>query len=245
MRELTPAGPDLDDAALIELYNKDHDPQLVRMNFVSSIDGAVNLDGLSGGLGVPADKRVFGILRGLADGILVGAGTLRAENYNAVNLDEVRRSRRVTVGLAPVPRLVVVSGGLNIDPGHRALAGAPVRPIIITHAAADDEQRDRLAEVADVLVHGVDRVDLIAALAALRSDYDLNHLLCEGGPTLFGALHAAGLVDEVCLTITPLVTGPGSGRIIAGPAHAAVEAMTLRHAIMADSALLLRYARAA
>jgi riboflavin biosynthesis pyrimidine reductase len=175
---------------------------------------------------------------------MVGAGTLRDEQYRAVRPTAERRAWRVAAGLKPYPCLIVVSGALRLDPSNRALADAPVRPIILTHGASDVERRDALSSVADVLVHGVDRVDLVAAVAELRERYGLYKILCEGGPHLFGALHAANLVDEVCLTLSPLVAGPNAGRIIAGAAGSAVTRMRLVQALAADSTLILRYARA-
>jgi riboflavin biosynthesis pyrimidine reductase len=242
MHLLPPTGPALAPADLFDLYRTDPGRRLVRMGFVSSIDGAVEIGGVSGGLGTDADRQVLMTLRTLADGVMVGAGTLRDEDYRPIRLSAERRDWRHAAGLPTYPRLIVVSGRLDLDPGHRAFADAPIRPVVITHAAADDERCDAIAEVADVIVHGVDRVDLIAAVGELRSAYGIDHILCEGGPALFGSLHAAGLVDEVCLTLSPLLAGPGAGRIIAGP-PGAVTAMTLRHAIAADGALLLRYAR--
>jgi riboflavin biosynthesis pyrimidine reductase len=242
MHLLPPNGPPLTPAELLSLYQTDKDQQLVRMNFVSSFDGAVEVDGLSEGLGGDADKQVFGMLRGMADGILVGAGTMRAEHYRAVRPTAARREWRRSVGLAEYPRLVVVSGSLDLDPAQAAFADAPVRPVVITHGSADDERRDAISTVADVLVHGVDRVDMVAALAELRRRYGLNHVLCEGGPSLFGSLQAANLVDEVCLTLSPLMAGAGSGRIISGPRGTA-QRMALKHAIASDGYLLLRYVR--
>jgi riboflavin biosynthesis pyrimidine reductase len=238
-------GPEIDADALIALY-ANQDLPWVRMNFVSTIDGAVEVDGRSGALGGAADKTVFGVLRMLADGIMVGAGTLRKEEYRALRPTAERRAWREAAGMNPFPRLVVVSGSLNLDPSLPALVDAPVRPVVITHAASDDERRDALSNVADVLVHGVDRVDLVSAVTELRDGYRLEKILCEGGPQLFGALYAANLVDEVCLTLSPLLAGPGSGRIIAGPGAAigdAVTRMRLAHALVAESALLLRYVR--
>jgi riboflavin biosynthesis pyrimidine reductase len=237
-----PAGDPVDAAALLALYAVPAGQQLIRMLFVASLDGAVEVDGSSAGLGGAVDKQVIGILRAAADGVLVGARTLRRENYRAVRPLAARRAWRTSAGLAEYPRLVVVSGSLDLDPAQAAFASAPVRPVVITAGSADSQRRAALAEVADVLVHGAERIDMTAALARLRAEYGLNHLLCEGGPTLFGALHAAGLVDEVCLTISPVLAGAGAGRIIAG-ARGALTRMTLRHAVAADSFLFLRYAR--
>ena len=244
MREIDlTGGPALDDDQLIERYGTGPAVPLLRVNFVTSIDGAVTVDGRSGGLGDDADKRVFGVLRQLSDGLMVGAGTLRIEGYGPVRMSEDRRAWREQRGLAPYPRLVVVSGSLDLDPATPALADAPVRPVVVTHAAADDERRDALSAVADVLVHGIDRVNLVAAVAELRDRYGLGHLLCEGGPHLFGALHSADLVDEVCLTLSALRTGPGAGRIIAGVPDGPARPMRLAHAIAAGDTLLLRYVR--
>ncbi|MER7457000.1 pyrimidine reductase family protein [Micromonospora sp. NPDC126480] len=232
------AGP-LDDAALAALYGRPDRPHL-RMNFVSSIDGAVTVDGYSAGLSGEPDKRVFGLLRMLCDALVVAAGTLRHEGYRAVRLDERRRGWRRAHGLAEYPTLVVVSGSLDLDPAHAAFADAPVRPVVLTRA--DAAVPPGLTDVADVVTCGADRVDLATGLAELRRR-GLDQLLCEGGPHLFGALTAADLVDEVCLTVAPLLAGPGPGRITAGD-PGPVRHLPLRHVLAAeDGTLMLRYAR--
>jgi riboflavin biosynthesis pyrimidine reductase len=228
----------LTDDELTGLYAHQHG---VRMNFVSSVDGAVEVDGRSAGLGTPADRKVFGLLRQFPDALLVGAGTVRREGYHAVTLDPPRRAWRREHGLAPYPRLVVVTARLDLDPSHPAFADAPVRPIVLTRSAAPPDRRTAMEPVADVLCHGDDEVDLAAGLADLR-ERGLTRILCEGGPHLFGALTAADLVDEVCLTISPMLAGAGAGRITAGPASA-VRGLTLAHVLCADSDLLMRYAR--
>src|SRR5262245_60425575 len=101
-------GEDLDDETLTQLYGRSPGPAL-RVNFVTSVDGAVEIEGFSGGLSAPGDKRVFGILRKVCDALLVGAGTMRHEGYRAVRLDESRRAWRRERGLPEAPTLVVVS----------------------------------------------------------------------------------------------------------------------------------------
>lgn len=232
----------LDDDALAAAYDlEDRSVPRLRVNFVTSLDGAVELDGFSAGLSGDADKRVFGLLRMGCDGLLVGAGTLRHEGYGAVRLDESRRAWRRARGLAEFPTLVVVSNRLELDPAQGAFADAPVRPIVLTRADAPADRRAALAPVADVIAVGDDAVDLRAALVVLR-DRGLGQLLCEGGPHLFGALTAADLVDELCLSLSPLLVGPGPGRITAGPLSS-VRRMALRNVLTADGLLLLRYAR--
>jgi riboflavin biosynthesis pyrimidine reductase len=230
-----PAATDPD---LAELYRTPEQPWL-RVNFVSSLDGAGTVDGRSEPLSGPEDKRVFGILRMLCDALLVGAGTLREEGYRPLRLDPQRRAWRLANGRPEYPALVVVSGRCDLDPAHPALAQAPVRPIIVTRAGAPCGP---LREVADVVAAGEERVDLAAAVAELHRR-GLRQILSEGGPQLFGSLTAAGLVDELCLTVSPLLAGPGATRITAGPPVGSPRELTLRHALLAEGLLLLRYSR--
>ena len=223
---------------LVALYRTDHSPWL-RLNFVSSLDGAGTVHGSSAGLSGPDDKRVFGVLRMLCDALVVGAGTLRDEGYRALRLDAGRRDWRLANGLGEFPTLVIVSGRCDLDPAHPALADAPVRPIVVTRTGATP---GKLADAADILECGEGQVDLTAALAHLH-ERGLRQILSEGGPLLFGSLTAAGLVDELCLTVSPLLAGPGPTRITAGPPIPEPQGLTLRHALLAEGQLLLRYCR--
>jgi riboflavin-specific deaminase-like protein len=239
-------GPRMNTESLTAAYAADRAVPALRLNFVSSIDGAATVDGKSAPLGTDADQRVFTLLRKLCDGLLVGAGTVRVEGYNALRSSEEQMAWRVEHGLDRHPRMVIVSSRLDLDPGAPLFTDAPVRPVIVTHAASDTDRRRKLSDVADVVVQGRDRVDLRAALQDLRSEYDLSQLLCEGGPHLFADLWAADLVDELCLTISPRLAGPGADRIIVGERSLMSPPTTplrLHHAIAADSALLLRYVR--
>jgi riboflavin biosynthesis pyrimidine reductase len=231
----------LSDEALTSLY--EHAGPGVRMNFVTSVDGAVEIEGRSAGLGNPADRKVFGLLRQYPDGVLVGAGTLRQEGYNAVRLDPERRAWREGRGLDPYPRLIVISQRLDLDPTHQAFAEAPRRPIILTSLDAPPDRVTALSAVVDVVAHGSSSVDLRSCLADLR-ERGITTILSEGGPHLFGSLTAADLVDEVCLTVSPLLAGPGAGRITAGP-PSSVRDLQVAHVLYADGALLLRYVREA
>jgi riboflavin biosynthesis pyrimidine reductase len=226
--------------ALAQCYPRTEGP-ILRVNFVSSLDGAVTLEGFSEPLSGPGDKVVFGTLRMVCDALVVAAGTVRTEGYRALRLDERRRRWRTERGLPAYPIMVVVSGSLDLDPAQALFADAPVRPVVVTHAAAPAGRRAAIAEVADVLALGDDAVDLPAMVRELHAR-GATQLLCEGGPRLFGALTAADLVDELCLTVAPLLAGAGAGRITAGPAGPP-RPMTLRHILSADGQLLLRYVR--
>ncbi|MGR6318107.1 pyrimidine reductase family protein [Micromonospora soli] len=235
----TPATGPLTDPELAALYGRATRPHL-RVNFVASVDGAVTLEGYSAGLSGEPDKRVFGLLRMLCDALVVAAGTLRHEGYRAVRLSEGRRAWRREHGLAEYPTLVVVSGSLELDPAQACFADAPVRPLVLTSAAATPPPG--LTEVAELVRCGDEQVDLAAGLAELRRR-GLGQLLCEGGPRLFGALTTADLVDELCLTVAPLLAGAGPDRITTGDASPPRH-LPLRHVLAAeDGVLMLRYAR--
>lgn len=236
----TPGAP-LDDAALTRLYGRDEGAWL-RANFVSSLDGAVEVDGRSAGLSSGLDKRVFALLRMLCDALVVGAGTLRQEGYRGLRLDPARRAWRRANGLPEYPTLVVVSASLDLDPAQGAFADAPVRPLVLTHRRAVPPPR--LAEAVELLRYGDSGVDLAAGLTELRRR-GLRHLLCEGGPQLLGALTRADLVDELCLTVSPLLAGPGADRISTGTRTGPPRRLVLRHVLAADDgSLLLRHTRA-
>ncbi len=216
---------------LVELYPRRPEPVL-RVNFIASADGAVTVDGLSGGLHGPGDKQIFDSLRMVCDALIVAAGTVRAENYDALRLTPDARAWRRAHGLAEFPLMVIVSRSLDLDPDQLVFADAPVPPIVATTTAGGPAFPS-----AEML-----RVPGLPALVRALHDRGARQLLCEGGPTLFGALVADDLVDELCLSISPLLVGGGPGRISAG-APATPRRMSLRHVLTQEDMLFLRYAR--
>lgn len=188
-----------------------------RANMVASVDGAAQADGLSGGLSGAADK-LFHVLRGLADVVLVGAGTVRREGYrDPAQVPEGLARLREAAGQAPAAAIAVVSAGLELDfdsPLYTAALAAPTITVTVADAPADRLAAARAA--GRVLIAGNDRVDLALAVAGLASSWGLRRILCEGGPHLLGSLAAAGLLDELCLTVSPQMH-PGSAlRILEG-----------------------------
>jgi riboflavin-specific deaminase-like protein len=238
IRALWPPADAVD--SLVEWYPRADRPAL-RVNFVSSLDGAVTVDGFSAGLSGPGDKLIFGALRMVCDALVVAAGTIRAERYDALRLDPGRRKWRRANGLAEYPLMVVVSRSLDLDPAQEIFSDAPIRPIVVTSAAAPADRRTALAGVAEILTAGEQEVDLAAAFAELHAR-GATQLLSEGGPHLLGAMIAADLVDELCLTVSPLLAGGTAGRISTGPAGPP-RSMSLRHVLAEDDMLFLRYAR--
>ncbi|MGH9056040.1 MAG: pyrimidine reductase family protein [Acidimicrobiales bacterium] len=210
----------------------------VRADFVTSLDGAVEVDGRSGGLGGPADRAVFMALRAAADAILVGAGTVRAEGYGPVVLGDATRRRRSERGQREVPVLVIVSGGADLDPAAKVFAGGS-RPMLITTARAAEARSD-LARVAELVVCGEALVDLEEALDVLASR-GLERVLCEGGPSLLGSLLQEGLLDELCLTASPVIAGAGHATLT-GQQRLAVPAQLRIEGVMeGDGMIFSRY----
>ena len=235
MRQLLPTSADQVD--LHQVYAHPGDRPWVRANMVASLDGSAVKDGRSGGLGGPADKEVFGVLRSLCDAVLVGAGTARAEGYKAPRAKDAER--RQAAGQRSAPVLVLVTRGLDLDPGSALFAGAE-RTVVVTSATSGRGARDRLAEVADLVVAGDDQVDVAAALDELAGR-GLTRVLCEGGPSLLGEVTAVGRLDELCLTISPQLVGGDGPRVLHGP-DLDVD-LAPASLLEADGVLLARYVR--
>ena len=206
----------------------------VRVNFVSSVDGAASSGGTSAALGSEADRRVFGLLRELCEVIVVGAGTARAENY--------RGARRPSRATGAPPRIAVVTARGDLDPTAPLFTDTSVPPLVITANACPPASCERLrAAGAEVVVLDEDRVSPDGLLATLDVS-GLRRVLCEGGPRLFGDLIAADAVDELCLTVSPVLAGGDTFRISNGP-PGDLRGMRLVGALTDQDVLLLRYAR--
>lgn len=222
------------------------DRPYVLLNMVASVDGATAVHGVSGALGSATDRAILRHLRALADAVVVGAGTARAERYGPVRLDEAAMAARVGRGQAARPPVVVVTRSAALDWHSSLFEGSEPRPILVVpdavagevHARAVSEGRD-----ADVVACGEQSVDLSCALRLLRAR-GLSIVLCEGGPRLNAQLLAAGLVDEVCLTLSPLLAGGDHPRGILAPISsdgAPPVPVMLAHVLEAEGFLYLRY----
>ena len=247
VHRLHPApGPTTPSTALRDDRRRDREEPWVLMNMVSSVDGAVVVDGISGTLGGSGDRATFGAIRDLADVVLVGAGTVRAETYSPPPTDDATASRRSATGAAPVLRYAVVSRSLSLDLDKPTFAAAEVPPYVVT---VEDAPPDRLAaveRVAEVVTAGTGDVDLAAAIAALGRR-GAGVVLAEGGPTLNGQLVAADVVDELFVTIAPWMVGGPSPRLAVGTEGTARRhPLQLAHVLRStEGELLLRYLRSA
>lgn len=211
----------------------------VLVNMVASVDGATALEGTSGGLGGPADKVVFSAIRAVADVILVAARTARAESYGPPRTPPERRAERIARGQSPFPRLAVITASLDLDVDGPRFADAAEPPLVFTVADAPQDRRDSIVGRAEVVDMGDGLVDLPGVLGDLHKR-GARTVLVEGGPGLNGQLVAAGLVDELNVSVSPLLVGGDSSRLAHGAA-ARPRTLSLSHLWTADDLLFARY----
>ncbi|MGV0627313.1 pyrimidine reductase family protein [Mycolicibacter minnesotensis] len=235
----------VDDAELSRLYaypDADQSGVWVRANFIGSIDGGATIGGTSGDLAGPGDRCLFMLLRALADIVVVGAGTVRVENYGGARLSVAQRQNRRDRGQSEVPRLAIVTQSGALDRDLRVFTDTELAPLVLTCSAAVDDTRRRLAGNAEVLGCSADdptRVDEPTLLAAL-AERGLHRVLTEGGPTLLGSFIEHGLLDELCLTVAPYLVGGLARRIATGPGELTTP-MRCAHLLADESGYL--YAR--
>ena len=220
----------------------------LRANMVMTVDGAARSpNGLSADISSDADRRVFGRLRGLADVVLAGAGTVRAEGYRPARIKPDFAARRAEAGQMAAPAVALVSRSLDVDLTSALFTEPSTPTIVITSSSSDDARRAQVAEVADVIVAGDDRVDLHRAVAALN-ERGLHRIHAEGGPSLLADLAARGLLDELLITLSPVLAGgsyaDGSSvpRILDGAAiPESPRPLRLHHVLEDDGTLFLSY----
>jgi riboflavin biosynthesis pyrimidine reductase len=239
----------LDENRLTDVYAYPDDLRAcwVRGNMIASLDGGATDDGKSGSLGGPGDRAIFAQMRQLADVILVGSGTVRAENYSGAQFSPAQRQARQHRGQSEVPPVAIVTNRGVLDHDAKVFTRTEVPPLIFTSAKAVADARARLGSVADVIdASGPDptRVDA-ATLLKILADRGLFRVLAEGGPQLLGLLIENDLLDELCLTIAPLLVGGAARRIATGPGQ--VHTPLRRSHLLTDDAgyLYARYIREA
>ena len=243
MRSLHPdVVNDVDDDTLAASYPW---PQRrwLRAMMLQTLDGApVGADGRSKSLSVPADMRVFAEARRLADAVLIGAQTMRAERYRPLLAKPQAQSVRAEAGLAPAPRLVIVSRSLDLPWDEPVFGESAVKPLVITSDGASGFNVEEASEIVDVVVLPGKVVDPHALVDALH-ERGLDRITCEGGPRLLGELARADLVDEADITIAPLLTG--GGQIHTGEPVVDARRFDLAGVLEEDGYLFTRYVRAA
>ncbi|MEO3869120.1 pyrimidine reductase family protein [Nonomuraea sp. B12E4] len=231
--------PDIqDNPGIPQAYAYPEDRPWLRLNMVASADGAAWLKGRSGGLSSTGDKRIFQVLRGLADVVVAGAATVRKEGYGPVKPRE--SWAEIRAGRPEVPPIAIITRSLAFDLDDELFTDATSRTIVITCACAPHERLKEAAKRSDLIVAGEEGVDMRQAVAELH-DRGLTRILCEGGPRVNAQLSAAGLVDELCLSTSPMLVGGGAARIING--EPAQVSLNLRQVLEEDGVLFCRYTR--
>jgi 5-amino-6-(5-phosphoribosylamino)uracil reductase len=217
----------------------------LRANMVSTLDGAAQHDGRSQPISSAADMRIFGTLRALADVVVVGAETVRREGYRPARAREDFTALREAAGQGPAPAIAVVTASLDLD-FSLPLFTSPLVPTLVLTGAAAPPERVAAAERAGARVltagdgAGVDPARAVRALA----DAGHTRLLTEGGPRLLGQMVAADVLDELCLTVSPMLTAGDAQRIAGGPTVAVPHRFTLSCLLEEDGFLFSRYRRA-
>jgi riboflavin-specific deaminase-like protein len=218
-------------------------PYLV-LNMISSADGRATLGGRSGPLGGRADSELLHGLRTTVDAVMAGAGTVRAERYSRLVCEEHDREIRRARGLSEEPLVCVVSGRLALDETIPLLADPQARVAIVTASQASLPLECR-AHIDYVRAARDGVLDLEAAMVELRERLGVRTVLCEGGPHLNSHLLAAGLVDELFLTLSPKLAGGDvtseTLRILSGPELDPPATLELLGVAEHDSYLFLRY----
>lgn len=216
-------------------------PCWVMANMVGGLDGSAAIGGRVAALSTAPDAALFTAMRTLADVVLVGAETIRREGYGALTLPADRAETRLAQGRPAAPRLAVVSRSLDLDWSGRAFTDPELegRTVVITCERADPGRLQQAHRVADVILAGDEQVEPAKALGAL-AERGHRVVLSEGGPTWLGQLVAGGHLDELCLTISPLMGGDALPVSVA-PRGAPVVGLSLRHVLREGHTLFLRY----
>lgn len=241
MRRLLPNPGPTTVAEQLDSYRPWEEPRpdrpLVAMNFVATVDGRATIEGRSGPIGSDTDTAMLVGLRTRCDALMVGAGTMRVEQYGRLVSKDETRERRQASGLPPEPLMVLVSGRLDL-PWDAPLFTEGGEVLIFTASEAEPPETASSVEV----VRHEGAVNLIEALRFLRQERNVRALLSEGGPHLHGQMQADGLVDDLFLTIAPKLSGGEAPRILEGPLPEVAE-LELAWLLEEDGELFARYRR--
>lgn len=210
------------------------------VNFVASADGRVTVSGRSGPLGDEGDKAIFHGLRERADAVLAGGATMQTERYGRILGRPERRRRRVERGMSSEPLACLITRSGSV-PTEIPLFGEPEARIVVFGPSALRATLDACPAQVDLVAIGPDELTLTTAMQRLRSDYGVATLLCEGGPRLFSSLLQERLVDELFLTVAPMLVGGDGSALTAGPELPEPAKLRLRWLLHRNETLYARY----
>ena len=210
------------------------------VNFVASLDGRATFAGRSGTLGDEGDRAMFHALREQVDAVLAGIGTMATEGYGRILGKPERRERRIAKGLPDEPLACVITRSGQVPMEIPLFACADARVAVF----APPGEFDLAACQAQVELRElpIDELNPRHVLNILRHEFGVRSLLCEGGPRLFAGLLAAGVVDELFLTIAPKLTGGGTApSMTTGPELPDLVPARIRWVLERASSLFIRY----
>ena len=213
------------------------------LNMISSKNGLATMNGQSGPLGGPADKALFRTLRGLADVILVAAGTVRTENYSVPIITDRTKKIRKSLKKTPLPTIVVVTNSLNLDPQSTLFSNPDYRPGILTSTVSPKQKEVTQFTNAKFFQTEGERVDLASALPVLAKTYG-PIVLVEGGPNLNQQLVKLDLFDELCITISPVTSHDNESQGVTTAASYLSGEMVLDRRITIGEFIFERFLRA-
>jgi riboflavin biosynthesis pyrimidine reductase len=249
LERLLPAAAPASSSRIVEemgLWERPSEPSprpRLLLNMIATVDGRATLGGRSGPIGDVADHQLFHALRSAVDGVLVGAGTVRTERYGRLLREESVRALRVSRGMPEEPLACIVSGRLALGDDVPLLQEPSARVVVLTASAAS---LPPVPAAVDYVRAGEGHLDLTAAVAELAERFSVQTLLCEGGPHLARELIAAGLLDELLLSVSPMLVGgePSGGealRMLAGAELDSPARLELLGVLRCSSELFLRY----
>ncbi len=215
-----------------------NDRPWVMLNMVESIDGATAVDGGASALNDRDDRELFLALRAVADVVMNGAETVRSENLGPLRMSDEMAERRARAGMAPLPEMVILTRSLGLEPDHRIFSKPEQRPTVITGVDVEQSRLESVGEVANVIqIDPLDGKGIVSALG----DHDV--ILCEGGPTINALLIRDDVVDEVNLTVSPMLALGQSKRVASGPSLPTPRRMRLDRKLMGEQSMFLRFVR--
>ena len=241
------ATDSVDDGRLADLYAYPDGLQScwVRGNMITSLDGGATDDGKAGGLAGPGDRALFSLMRDAADVILVGAATVRIENYSGAQLPVAARQARQRSGQAEVPPIAVVTQSGVLDPNALLFTRTEVPPLILTCKRSVEDTRSRLGAVGEVIDASGPLSDSVDGATVLKifAERGLYRVLTEGGPLFLGSLIENDLLDELCLTVAPILVGGVARRIVSGPGQVHTKMRRTHVLTDAEGYLYTRYVK--
>lgn len=235
-----PALGEVGDDQLVSLYAWPDRPWL-RANMVIALDGSARGgDGRSGSISSPADRSILKLLRATCDALVVGAGTVRTENYGPPRVAAQFAEHRRSLGLADLPVTVIVSNTLSVPTDAPVFSRGRGTTVVLTSEASERAQREALSEVSEVVVFEGTSVRPDAALEWLHAR-GYRRILTEGGPSLLGEW--LPYLDEMCLSISPLMVGAThpplpAPDLLGGSGLSVPLGLHLQHLLMADDMLI-------